>query len=130
MKTLLITVVVLAAIIAMAYGFDANMARKFHEDFLKCNKQLGKSPPEININTSICVSAMYGLLNEKGESIKEAVLQALVDLISDDDKRKLAKIIYLKCYDDVTKSGATGNEHAREIASCCFPIMYLLDEVE
>ncbi|XP_025157644.1 uncharacterized protein LOC112589266 [Harpegnathos saltator] len=129
MKTLLITVGVLA-IIAMAYGFDANMARKFHEDLSKCNKQLGKSPPEVNLDTALCAVDMYGLLNEKGESIKEAAFQSFVDLISDADTRKLAKIIYLKCYDDVTKSGATGHEHGQKITSCAFPIIYLFDEVE
>ncbi|XP_025157609.1 uncharacterized protein LOC112589265 isoform X1 [Harpegnathos saltator] len=130
MKTLLIIVGVLAAIIAMSYGFDANMARKFHEDFLKCNKQLGKSPPEANVDTVLCAVDMYGLRNEKGEFRKEAVLQAYVDLISDDDKRKLAKIICHKCYDYVTKSGATGDEQGRKITNCCIPTMYLLDEVE
>ncbi|XP_025158911.1 uncharacterized protein LOC112589515 [Harpegnathos saltator] len=129
MKTLLITVGVLA-IIAMAYGFDANMARKFHEDLLKCNKQLGKSPPEVNVDTVLCAADMYGLRNEKGECRKVEVSQALVDFISNDEKRNLAERIYLKCSDDVTKSGATGNEHARKIVSCCLPIMYLLDEVE
>ncbi|XP_032689868.1 uncharacterized protein LOC116853103 [Odontomachus brunneus] len=128
MKTLVIIVTVLALTIAV-YSFNVTRLQKFTNDFLKCNEELGKSPAQPTVEATMCATIRDGeVLNANHEYIRSKALQRFEDIISDPDKLAQTKATYNKCYDDVVRTGITGEAQTVQVIKCALPMIFHVDQ--
>ncbi|XP_032689850.1 uncharacterized protein LOC116853088 [Odontomachus brunneus] len=128
MKTLVIIVTVLA-LTTVVYSFNLARLQKFTNDFVKCSEEMGMSPAQPNVESVKCATIRDGeVLNENLEYIRLQALQRLEDIISDADKLTQAKAIYNKCYEDVVRTGITGEKQTTQIITCVMPMIPLIDK--
>ncbi|XP_032679965.1 uncharacterized protein LOC116848210 [Odontomachus brunneus] len=130
MKILVIVSVVLSVATIVYGAFNRERLEKFNKNIMECSKEKGLSPSSPTPEVVLCAVIRDGkLINEKGEYIREAILEAIGEAISNVSKIPEAQEIYKRCHDEADRAKLTGNEQAMKIATCSMRVITYFDKI-
>ncbi|XP_014487733.1 PREDICTED: uncharacterized protein LOC106751370, partial [Dinoponera quadriceps] len=113
----------------VTYGYNPERHHKFLASLDICGKKYDGSKGSPTVESLVCAGIKDGgVFNKRGEYMKEAVIQGLIDTISDPSRLEKGIEIYKKCHDEGVQSGAKGIEQTLVISKCGLSIMPLLDK--